>query len=101
MKVMLLLMLSILSFQASAQEAYVCKNGTAERTVEVVYSQPGNKVPCDVQYIKSSGSQVLWSANHEVGYCESKAQAFATKLGTLGWTCSKVSNVAAEQPLTE
>ncbi|MEC6815216.1 hypothetical protein VXS05_09105 [Photobacterium toruni] len=101
MKVMLLLMLSILSFQASAQERYVCKDGTAERTVEVVYSQPGHKVPCDVKYTKASGSQVLWSASHEIGYCETKAQTFATKLGTLGWTCSKAEKTVAEQPLSE
>ncbi len=91
MKVVLLLMLSILSFQAYAQDQYVCKNGSTERTVEVVYSQAGSKVPCEVKYTKPSGSQILWSANHEVGYCESKATAFAAKLGTLGWSCSKVN----------
>ncbi|WP_279152456.1 hypothetical protein [Photobacterium iliopiscarium] len=101
MKVMLLLMLSILSFQASAQDMYVCKDGSAERTVEVVYSQLGSKVPCEVKYTKASGSQILWSANHEIGYCESKAQAFVTKLDTLGLTCSKVNNTVVTQPLSE
>ena len=101
MKVMLLLMLSILSFQASAQDMYVCKDGSAERTVEVVYSQSGSKVPCEVKYTKASGSQILWSANHEIGYCESKAQAFVTKLDTLGLTCSTVNNTVVTQPLSE
>lgn len=96
MRVILLLMVTIFSFQAYAQDQYVCKNGNTERSVEVVYSQPGSKVPCEVKYTKSSGSQILWSANHEVGYCESKATAFAAKLDTLGWSCSKVNNTMTE-----
>lgn len=55
-----------------------------------------SKVPCEVKYTKPSGSQILWSANHEVGYCESKATAFAAKLDTLGWSCSKVNNTMTE-----
>lgn len=40
MRVILLLMVTIFSFQAYAQDQYVCKNGNTERSVEVVYSQP-------------------------------------------------------------
>lgn len=98
MKVILLLILSILSFQAYAQDQYVCKNGNTERTVEVVYSQPGSKVPCEVKYTKSTGSKILWNADHKVGYCETKAQQFVVKLKGLGWACN---HKPTAQPLSE
>ncbi|PSV15868.1 hypothetical protein C0W59_09740 [Photobacterium kishitanii] len=100
MKVIILLVLSILSFQVYAQDRYVCHKDGAERTVEVVYSQPGSKVPCEVKYTKPDSNKILWSANHEVGYCETKAKQFVLKLGGFGWSCSDVNDKAA-QPLGE
>lgn len=101
MKYILLLTLALLSFQSYAQDKYVCHKGSAERTVEVVYSQPGSKVPCEVKYTKSNSNEVLWNATHEVGYCESKAKTFAAKLGGFGWSCSNVNNEVVVQPLTK
>ncbi|WP_058119487.1 hypothetical protein [Photobacterium kishitanii] len=101
MKVIILLMLSILSFQAYAQDKYVCHKGGVERTVEVVYSQPGSKVPCEVKYTKPNSNKILWSADHEVGYCETKAKQFVHKLGGFGWSCSDANNEVATPPLSE
>lgn len=103
MKSLLLVALSILAFQAHAQDKYVCKSDHSERVIEVVYTNPNSKVPCEVHYTKPDGTAVLWDAKHEVGYCEAKAKAFAEKLTTLGMSCSGVdaassTPVATEQP---
>ncbi|WP_236688021.1 hypothetical protein [Photobacterium angustum] len=103
MKSLLLVTLSILAFQAHAQDRYVCKSDHSERVIEVVYANPNSKVPCEVRYTKPEGTAVLWDAKHEVGYCEAKAKAFAEKLTSLGMSCSGVdvassTPVATEQP---
>ncbi|PSU98290.1 hypothetical protein C0W80_15045 [Photobacterium leiognathi subsp. mandapamensis] len=98
MKPLLLVALTVLAFQAHAQDKYVCKRGDSERVVEVVYTNPGSQVPCEVHYTKSTGTEVLWDAKNEKGYCEAKAKAFAEKLTTLGMTCSGLDATAAEQP---
>ncbi|WP_419206882.1 hypothetical protein [Photobacterium leiognathi] len=98
MKPLLLVALTVLAFQAQAQDKYVCKRGDSERVVEVVYTNPGSQVPCEVHYTKSTGTEVLWDAKNEKGYCEAKAKAFAEKLTTLGMTCSGLDATATEQP---
>ncbi|KPA52034.1 hypothetical protein VT25_18365 [Photobacterium leiognathi subsp. mandapamensis] len=97
MKPLLLVALTVLAFQAQAQDKYVCKRGDSERVVEVVYTNPGSQVPCEVHYTKSTGTEVLWDAKNEKGYCEAKAKAFAEKLTTLGMTCSGLE-AASTQP---
>ncbi len=97
MKSLLLVTLSILAFQAHAQDRYVCKSDHSERVIEVVYANPNSKVPCEVRYTKPEGTAVLWDAKHEVGYCEAKAKAFAEKLTSLGMSCSGV-DVASSTP---
>ncbi|WP_318422115.1 hypothetical protein [Photobacterium leiognathi] len=98
MKPLLLVALTVLAFQAHAQDKYVCKRGDSERVVEVVYTNPGSQVPCEVHYTKSTGTEVLWDAKNEKGYCEAKAKAFAEKLTTLGMTCAGLDATATEQP---
>ncbi|EAR54935.1 hypothetical protein SKA34_09453 [Photobacterium sp. SKA34] len=103
MKSLLLITLSILAFQAHAQDRYVCKSDHSEHVIEVVYTNPNSKVPCEVRYTKPDGTAVLWDAKHEVGYCEAKAKTFAEKLTSLGMSCSGVDEasstaVATEQP---
>ncbi|WP_318466528.1 hypothetical protein [Photobacterium leiognathi] len=98
MKPLLLVALTVLAFQAHAQDKYVCKRGDSERVVEVVYTNPSSQVPCEVHYTKSTGTEVLWDAKNEKGYCEAKAKAFAEKLTTLGMTCSGLDATATEQP---
>ncbi len=95
MKSILFLILSVLAFSSYAQDKYVCKNGTSQRIVEVIYSHPDSKVPCEVKYTKSDGHKILWNAKNKVGYCESKAKEFAKKLTGWGWTCSAETNVKA------
>ncbi len=77
-----------------------CRLGDLERGIEVVYSAPGQAVPCEVIYDKSAeGSmETLWRAYNEAGYCEEKAAGLAAKLTGLGWHCA---SAVAEELLGE
>lgn len=71
-------------------DAVRCTNGSLTRSIEVVYSNPGQPVPCEVIYDKSAegaGQHSLWRAGSEAGYCEAQAAAFVDKLRSAGWTC--------------
>ena len=70
-----------------------CTYGELERTVEVVYSNPGQPVPCEVIYNKSAEGtiQTLWRANSEAGYCEAQAAGLVDKLEAMGWDCSRAA----------
>ena len=74
-----------------------CSNGALTRKIEVVYSDPGQPVPCEVIYDKSAeGSiQTLWRASNEAGYCEAQAAELVEKLSSLGWECE----AAAVEPV--
>ena len=63
-----------------------CDNGGEERIVDLVYPA-GETVPCEVRYTKAGTTQVLWSAENEVGYCEEKTDMFIQKLQSFGWKC--------------
>ncbi|MDH3643957.1 MAG: hypothetical protein OES38_17765 [Gammaproteobacteria bacterium] len=90
------------SFSASTwANSTACSNGGVSRSIEVVYSDPGQPVPCEVIYDKSAeggGQHSLWRANDEAGYCESRAAALADKLRGLGWTCGGAAAPAAAEP---
>ena len=92
MKHILLLMLAVISFQTYAQSKYVCTKGHAERDVEVIYHAPNSNTLCEVKYTKQNHSEILWSAQHKVGYCETKAQQFTEKLTGFGWSCYAVDD---------
>ncbi len=83
----------LLPLGANSQEApqYHCTNGQLERRVEIVYPQAPEQVPCEVHYHKDTEQpgvrQVLWQASNEPGYCEYKAQEFAARLESWGWSC--------------
>ena len=81
--------LVLLFLTSHATAVTVCTMGELSRSVEVIYSQPGHPVPCEVVYEKPNegGLQTLWRANNEVGYCEAKAEAFVEKLRNMGWQC--------------
>ena len=77
-----------------------CSHGGLNRSIEVVYSDPGHPVPCEVIYDKSAeggGQHSLWRASNEAGYCESQAAALADKLRGLGWTCGGAAEAPAAQ----
>lgn len=74
---------------ASEDYNYTCTYGDLQRIIKVAYSGEGD-LPCEVQYIKSSNTEVLWRAEDVAGFCESKARAFAEKQQGWGWTCEKI-----------
>ncbi len=84
--------LSALLFAASplwANQVYSCKHDNQERIISVVYANEGSPVPCEVTYTKMSGTQSLWRAENQVGYCEEKAEAFVEKQRSWGWECAR------------
>ena len=83
----------------------VCTQDGLTRSIEVVYSDPGQPLPCEVLYDKrDEGSQSsLWRAEHTAGYCEERADQLAGKLIDLGWSCSASEDAqatAAEAEIT-
>ena len=79
-----------------------CTQGDMTRSIEVVYSDPGQAVPCEVLYDKpNEGTQSTpWRATNESGYCEAKAAELATKLEGLGWDCTTESPSEPAAPET-
>jgi hypothetical protein len=73
----------------AAANPVVCTFGDLERTIEVVYSDPGQPVPCEVIYDKSGEGSIetLWRANVEANYCETQAAGLIDRLTGLGWAC--------------
>ena len=80
---------------AMENQKTVCTHGIQERIIEVVYTGEG-EVPCEVHYTKDTGSQVLWSAQGQVGYCEEKAAAFIEKQRGWGWECEAAIEIMME-----
>lgn len=74
-----------------------CSQGELSRTIEVVYSDPGQPVPCEVIYDKSAEGSIesLWRAGTESGYCELKAESLKQKLEGLGWSCGATEGQSA------
>ncbi len=74
-----------------------CTYGVISRTIEVVYSDPGQPLPCEVIYSKSEqrSIEVLWRADNDANYCELKAAELIEKLQGFGWTCG---STPAEAP---
>ena len=100
------LMATLVPLTATAQESgkYQCTYGEMQRRVEIV-TEPGVEVPCSVHYFKDTeapGEQkVLWSAENDGSYCQSKAMEFVAKLQGWGWDCGQddvVDEAAAEEP---
>lgn len=71
---------------AQGSTMYHCTNGSAVREVEIAYPRGGG-VPCEVRYYKDGVPEVLWSADHQVGYCEAQAREFLMRLASIGWKC--------------
>jgi hypothetical protein len=108
-RIQLAILLVAISIPATALAAdnYHCQKGNLERRVEIFY-EPGRAVPCEVHYYKDTEApgerQVLWRAQNESGYCESKTSAFIAQLESQGWDCSssasEADSPAAEEPAT-
>ena len=79
--------LAFSGFAAAQAPSYECVNGASTRRVEVAFPAAG-ETRCEVRYYKDGASQVLWSADVESAYCETKARDFIAKLQDAGWSCS-------------
>jgi len=93
-------MLTLISTLAAASESTVCTRSGLSRSVEVVYSDPGQPVPCEVLYSKPASGTVesLWRANHEAGYCEARAAEFIAELESAGWHCGQQRSEPEQAP---
>lgn len=91
------LLLAIIASTALATEKQrtICSKEGQQRIIEVVYTGEG-RVPCEVHYTKETGTQVLWRAQQEVGYCEEKAAAFIEKQQQWGWECAQEMEMPQE-----
>jgi hypothetical protein len=74
---------------AATANPVVCRYGELTRSIEVVYLEPGQAVPCEVIYDKSGEGSIetLWRATSEANYCETKAAGLVDRLTGLGWSC--------------
>ncbi len=103
MRTLTLLTTALLTSLGGAQALaapVVCTQQDMTRSIEVVYSDPGQAVPCEVLYDKlTEGTQSTpWRATTESGYCEAKAAQLVAKLEGLGWTCATASAPAPAAP---
>ena len=87
MRILLTALLVIYAGLTSANTT--CKKATSLREIDIVYSNPGYKLPCEVTYQKSESSEIniLWRAKNQPGYCEEQAEDFIEKFEGLGWIC--------------
>ena len=67
-----------------------CRYGNQLRVIEVIYTGDG-PVPCEVSYTKESGTEILWRAVAEEGYCEEKAANLVAKQRGWGWQCEEIT----------
>lgn len=80
----------VASFCQAAISPYVCKSAGLERVVAVTPLQEGQKAPCEVKYKKEAGEEkVIYTAQVEETFCETKAAEFTAKLTEMGWTCTQ------------
>lgn len=93
----LIALLGLVLVNPALATGYTCTNGASQRLITVVYTTPGQVVPCEVVYEKDGQSNSLWRADAEAGYCEAKAREFADKQAGWGWTCSETSTMASEE----
>ena len=86
--------LAVLAATASAAPTE-CRYANLVRSIDVVYSEPGQPVPCEVLYTKTGESTTTpWRAQHEAGYCEARAEWLIDHLKSDGWECMP----AADEP---
>ncbi len=104
-KYVFVLLLGVAPGMALAQGVtYSCSFGDLQRRVQIL-TEPGVSVPCEVHYYKDTEApgerRVLWSADRQEGYCESKANEFVAKLEGWGWSCAEDSEAEPATPETD
>jgi hypothetical protein len=90
----------MLAGSPAAADTIRCEVGADVRTVQVVYSDPGQPVPCEVIYGKHTAGtlETLWRADHEAGYCEAQARSFVSRLEGFGFRCTAATDEKALSP---
>ncbi len=84
----LLLLFISLGAQADTNYHYTCTQGNSVRLIEVAYLVPKQKVPCEVRYQKENAqSTILWRADNQESFCESKTQRLIEKQKEWGFDC--------------
>lgn len=73
--------------QALEESTTVCLYAGQGRVIEVLYPNDENRPACEVVYSKNNASQVLWSAQNDISYCQRKAKEFIAKQESWGWRC--------------
>jgi|SRR5690554_1261972 len=74
--------------EPSSNYVFVCQLDDSIRRVEVTYLLADQKVPCEVQYKKDDEDvKVLWRADNQEGFCESRAQHFIKRHTDWGFDC--------------
>lgn len=73
-----------------ADEQVSCSLKGQTRTVTLTYENPNAVLPCEVNYQKPTGTQLLWKASNEAGFCERKMAEFIEKQRSWGWSCSEL-----------
>ena len=100
-----LLVLLLITSSSTYANSWRCTQNNLVREVVIKYTGSG-LTPCNVMYYKPTenlDSQILWSAKHEKGYCESQAKTLVEKLSSLKWSCSTVASTQSsyQQSLTQ
>ena len=92
---------ALVCLPVAAQGLVVCTHGALERSVEVVYDNPGEPVPCEVRYAKPDAVTSPWRAERDEGYCERQAVGLIQKLSDAGWSCQASGDDSPPAPVAE
>jgi len=73
----------------SEAQSYLCKSSTEVREIRTYWREAApagqaDAATCRVDYLKSGGTQTLWTARHDRAYCDGKAAALVAKLTASG-----------------
>lgn len=105
-QIVTVLIATLLPAVAMTQESgkYQCTYGDMQRRVEIAH-EPGVEVPCSVHYFKDTEmpgeQQILWSAQRDPTYCQTKASEFVAKLEGWGWDCGSDADAAVEEDVVD
>lgn len=82
-----------------AADGTFCTSGALQRSIEVVYENEGEPVPCEVVYDKTTEGErsVPWRARHEAGFCEARARELVEKPEANGWACTDAPESAGSE----
>ena len=72
-------------------DRFECAVETYTRSIELVHLDRAGEVPCEIRETREDGqTDVLWRANFDVSFCESRMTAHRKQLERYKWVCSDV-----------